>query len=305
MKTRRKNLVGANLDKVFWPKEKYTKGDVISYYDKVSRLILPYLKDRPMVMNRHPNGLRDKGFFQKNVSTKNLPPYVKTKTVRAQSGKLVHYIVCSNVETLLYMANLGCIEMNPWASRARNPKRPDFFIADLDPESTPFANVIMVAQEARRVFTRLGLPALCKTSGKRGLHIYVPLSGEASFEDSRAFGKLLAERIHAALPAITSLEQYPARRRGKVHVDYMRNAFGQTAVAPYSLRPHPGATVSTPLEWYEVKKDLKPSQFTIKTIHARVKKKGDLWKPVLEKGADLRKALAKLGKMAATSSARP
>ncbi len=308
MKTHRKNLVGVNLEKVFWPKEKYTKGDVINYYEKISSFILPYLKDRPMVMNRHPNGATKRGFFQKDSSSLNLPKFVKTATLRSETdNKKVRYVVCNNKETLLYLANLGCLEMNPFASKMTALHKPDFFIIDLDPSGPParnaragnsFDEVVAVARELHRILEEIGIRnSVPKTSGKKGMHVYVPLHGAYSYDVAREVAKLLGELLRERMPKLVSIEHYPAKRRGKIHPDYMRNALGQTAAAPYSLRPFAGATVSTPLEWSEVKKGLKPSQFTIKTIHARLKNKGDLWKPVLGAGADLRKIAAKLEKM--------
>ncbi len=291
-----------HLDKIFWPKEGYSKGDVIEYYDRMAHVILPYLKDRPMVMNRHPNGITKPGFFQKDSSELHLPDFVDTIKIHSVSdGKTVRYIVCNNKETLLYLANLGCIEMNPFASHTKNLHRPDFLILDLDPFYPPklqrrragnsYNEVVEVAQELREILEAIGIKkSFPKTSGKRGIHIYIPLHAAYSYDAARDFAKLLALVLANRLPRLVSTEHFPARRRGKIHPDYMRNALGQTAAAPYSLRPYPGATVSTPLEWSEVKKGLNPSQFTIKTIHARLKKKGDLWKGVLGPKVDLRVA---------------
>ena len=285
------HIAFTHLDKIFWPKEKYTKGDTVAYYDKIAATILPYLKNRPMVMNRHPNGIAKPNFFQKDSRELELPHFVKTMTIRAESGKRVRYVICNNKETLLYLANLGCIEMNPFASRTKHLHKPDFLIIDLDPSGNSYDQIVKVALELRAILQKIGIEnSFPKTSGKRGMHIYIPLRAAYSFDAARDFAKLLGALLQRRLPTLVSVEHYPAKRKGKIHPDYMRNALGQTAVAPYSLRPYPGATVSAPLSWSEVKSRLDPKKFTIKTIHRRLQKKGDLWKGVLASGADLTKA---------------
>ena len=285
-----------NVDKIFWLKERYTKGDVIVYYEKIAPYLLPFLKDRAESLNRFPDGIKGMHFFQKDVNPKQLPRFVKCVPLRARSArKTVHYVVCNNKDTLLYLANLGCIEMNPWSSRIGYPDKPDFMTLDLDPgKSGNFDGVVAVAQAAHHVLDRLRLKNYCKTSGKTGIHVLVPLGGKYTFAQVRRFAKLLAERVAADVPALATTQHRIGKRRGKVYLDYMRNAIGQTAAAPYSLRPWPGATVSTPLEWREVKKGLRPQRFTIDTIFKRLKSKGDLLKPVLKQGTDLRRAIRSL-----------
>lgn len=283
-----------NLDKVFWPKEGYTKGDVITYYEKIAPFILPYLKDRPESLNRHPNGIAGKNFFQKDMDHQP-PDWVKLfKDYAPSTKKYVHYLVCQNKATLIYLANLGCIEINPWNSRISHPDKPDFMIIDLDPEGVSFEIVVEVAQMVHKVFDEIGAKNYCKTSGATGLHIYVPLGAKYDFDQVRDFAHKVVTEVNRRLPKITSLQRHPAKRRHKVYLDYLQNSVGQTLAAPYSLRPKPGATVSTPLEWKEVKKGLSPAQFTIKNIFKRLKQKGDLWKPVLGKGIDLKKALKRI-----------
>src|SRR3989344_9073956 len=240
-----------HLNKVFWPKEGYTKGDVIEYYEKMAPIILRYLNDRPMVMNRHPDGITKPDFFQKDSSELKLPNFVYTIKIHSESdGKKVRYIVCNNKETLLYLANLGCIEMNPFASRRKKPHHPDFLIMDLDPSGNSYDEIVEVALELRKILRAIGITkSLPKTSGKKGMHVYVPLAAKYTYDAARNFEKLLAHVLANRLPKLVSTEHFPAKRRGKIHPDYMRNAFGQTAAAPYSLRPSKGATVSTPLEW--------------------------------------------------------
>jgi len=286
----------SHLDKVFWPREKYTKGDLIAYYRKVSKFILPYLKERPSVLNRFPDGIRGIHFFQKNVAGQKVPRFVKTITIRAKTtGKPVRYIVCNNEQTLLYLANLGCIEVHPWNSRVGKLGKPDYMILDLDPGArVPFNAVVKVAQETHALLNALGVPNFCKTSGKKGLHVYVPLKAQYPYDRVREFADRIARAVHERAPDLTSLAHWPAKRKNKIHIDIMRNAIGQTAAAPYSLRPVPGASVSTPLRWSEVRAGLRPEMFTIKTIFPRLQKKGDLWKPVLGRGVDLERAARKL-----------
>ncbi len=286
-----------NLDKVFWPSEGYTKGDVINYYDKIAPLILPYLKNRPESLKRHPNGIQGKFFFQKDVG--HMPPkWVKTEKIYSESNaKKINYLVCQDKDTLIYMANLGCIEINPWHSRIPKLDNPDWMVLDLDPEKISFDKVVETAQEIHKILDLAGAASLCKTSGKRGLHIYVPMGGKYNTEQVKNFANLIAILVTKRHPKITSIERRPAKRQGKVYIDYLQNNQGQTLAAPYSLRPVGGATVATPLEWKEVKKGLNPKDYNIKSIFKRLEKKGDLFKSALGKGIDLKKSLSKLEKL--------
>jgi bifunctional non-homologous end joining protein LigD len=285
-----------NLDKIFWPKEGYTKGDVIEYYGRVADYILPYLKARPMVLNRTPDGIRGFSFFQKNVNPSTLPPFAKTFSLRAKStGKMVNYVVCDNQETLLYLANLGCIEMHPWNSRRENIHAPDFLAMDLDPGKRNFDDVISVARSVKDIIEAAGGKSVVKTSGKTGIHIYVPLAGKFEFAYVRAVAKEIALKVNRELPELTTLERHPSKRRGRIYLDYLRNGLGQTLAAAYSLRAHPGATVSTPLEWSEVRKGLRPEQFTLKTIFRRLAAKGDLWKSLSKQKNNLQEISKRLG----------
>lgn len=285
-----------NLDKVFWPDEGYTKGDVIAYYREIASVILPYLHDRPESLNRHPNGIRGKSFFQKDVSKQPPPPWIETVSIKtyggAASGK---YVMCQDEASLLYLANLGCIELNPWNSRVGHLDNPDYAILDLDPEDIGFAKVVEAALAIRKVLDRAGAASFCKTSGKRGLHIFIPLGAKYSYDAARQFAQVVATIVHTQLPDSTSIARSPAQRQQRVYLDYLQNSRGQTLAAPYSLRPSPGATVSTPLAWSEVKKTLDPTKFTIKTMTRRLNKVGDLWTDVLHDGIDLEETLTKLG----------
>lgn len=282
-----------NLDKVFWPKEKYTKGDLIDYYRQVAPLILPYLKDRPESLRRYPNGIEKEGFFQKDASYP--PEWMKTFRIHHHhENRDVNYYVVENEKGLLYLANLGCIDFNPFLSRIDSLEYPDYLVLDLDPEDISFDKVVEVALTIHEVLEKWEIPSVCKTSGKRGMHIYIPLGAKYKYEESVNFGKLIAYIVHKMLPDITSVERSPKDRQKKVYLDYLQNNFGQTVVAPYSVRATPGATVSTPLKWSEVKPGISPQDFTIQTVLPRFKKTGDLFKLAQGRGIDLKKILKKI-----------
>lgn len=284
-----------NLDKVYWPAEGYTKGDMIEYYREVASTLLPYLRDRPLSLNRHPNGIEGKNFFQKDVSKLQLPTWVKSVPIASETrGETIEYALCQNEESLLYFANLGCIEINPWNSRVGKLDRPDYLVIDLDPQDVPFPQVVEAALAVRKTLEGAGGACYCKTSGKRGLHIFVPLAAKYDNDDARRFAELLATVVHQQLPATTSLVRDPKKRRNKIYLDFLQNRKGQTLAAPYSLRPAPGATVSTPLEWSEVRKSLDPTAFTIKNTLKRLDRVGDIWEDVLGSGIDLARCLSRL-----------
>lgn len=281
-----------NLDKIFWEKEHYTKGDLIHYYLQIAPTILPYIKDRPMVLNRHPNGIHGESFFQKNVD--HTPPkWIKTVEIQ-QEGKKINYIVITDEASLLYVINLGCIELNPFHSTIDKLDNPDYLVIDLDPLEIPFDHVVETALGVHEVLKEIGVKGYCKTSGATGLHIYIPLAKKYNNEQAKQFAQLIAFLTHQKLPKITSIERRPEKRKKKVYVDFLQNNNRQTLAAPYCVRPKPHATVSTPLEWSEVKHDLNPLNFTIKTILKRVKEKEDPFKPVLGRGANLEAVLKRL-----------
>jgi bifunctional non-homologous end joining protein LigD len=282
-------------DKVYWPEEGYTKGDLLAYYREVAPVILPYLRDRPQSLHRHPNGIAGPGFFQKDVSRQPPPDWVRTALVTSESDKgAIRYLLCQDEPSLLYLANLGCIELNPWHSRVGTLDKPDYLVIDLDPEAVPFAQVIETAVAVRKLLDRAGAASLCKTSGKRGLHVFVPLGARYAYEQAKQFAEIVANVVHGRLPGVTSVVRSPAQRQGRVYLDFLQNRRGQTVVAPYSVRPVPGATVSTPLRWGEVRKGLDPTAFTLKTMPRRLDKVGDLWQPALGGGIDLSACLERI-----------
>ncbi len=285
-----------HLDKVFWPVEKISKGDLIDYYRSISQYILPHLKDRPESLNRHPNGINAPGFYQKDV-TGYKPKWFKTQRIYSEStDKSVDYALVQNLDSLLYIVNLGCIEINPWFSRIDALDNPDFLVIDLDPDNNPFEHVVQIAKELHDILDAIGAPNYIKTSGATGLHIGVPLKAKYDFDAARTFAENVCNVVARKHPSTTSLVRNPARRKGKIYLDYMQNRRGQTLAAPYSVRPRPKAPVSTPLNWRELVPDLRPEQFNIKNTLARIEKIGDLWRPVLNESTNLEKCSALLRK---------
>jgi bifunctional non-homologous end joining protein LigD len=294
-----------HLNKVYWPDEGYTKKDLIDYYRDVAPIILPYLRDRPESLNRHPNGIKSASFFQKDVSKQPPPDWVETVTLYSENErKDVRYILCQNEATLLYLANLGCIELNPFHSRVATLDRPDYVVFDLDPADVPREQLVGAALAIRKVLDRLGADSVCKTSGKRGLHIYVALGARYDYDQTRQFAEIIAKLVNEQLPEMTSVIRSPALRSNRVYLDFLQNRRGQTLAAPYSVRPVPGAAVSTPLKWSEVTKKLDPAKFTIQTMRKRLDRVGDLWTPVLGKGIDLMQALQDLSERSGPSRKR-
>jgi bifunctional non-homologous end joining protein LigD len=297
VKVGKETVAITNRHKIFWPDEGYTKGDVIDYYDKMSAFILPHLKDRPLSLKRNPNGIRDEGFYHKDAG-ENAPKFVKVYPVKSESNnKTIDYIVCNNKATLLYLANLGCIEMNPWNSTTQHPGNPSWLVIDIDPSAkNSFEEVVDVALMTKKIFDKAGITCFCKTSGASGLHVYAPMKNKYDYDTIRDFGHIIAAMVQEQLPGTTSIERSLKKRGPKIYVDYLQNSKGQTLASVYSLRPKPGATVSTPLDWKEVTHKLHPSQFTIQNILERVKKKGDLFKEVITGANNIKTALQKLNK---------
>jgi bifunctional non-homologous end joining protein LigD len=280
-----------HLNKYYWPKEKITKRDLINYYYQVAPYILPYLKDRPQSMLRHPDGINGFSFYYKNVKGK-APEWVETYDYHSEGdGEDKEYLVAKDDASLLYMASLGCIEMNPWSSTVQKEDYPDWCIIDLDPAKNTFDQVVETAQVTRQVLESLGVPGYPKTSGSTGMHIYIPLGAKYTYEQSKEFARIVARLVHEQLPKFTSIERIVKDRKGKMYIDFLQNRPQATISAPYSVRPKPGATVSMPLHWDEVKKGLKMTDFTIHNALDRIKSEGDIFKPVLGKGINLEKVI--------------
>jgi bifunctional non-homologous end joining protein LigD len=282
-----------HLDKVFISEAKLTKGDLVEYYTKIVDYILPYLKDRPHSLLRQPNGYKGESFFQKDMEYP--PDWVKTVKIFSESNdKNINYLVCDSLDSLLYMVQLGCIEINPWNSTIKHLDMPDWIVIDLDPEAIGFKQVVKVAQAVKQVIDELQIPALPKTSGKTGIHIYIPTKAAYNYDQAKQFAEILANLVHERVPSITSLERSPDKRQKKIYVDFLQNREGQTLAAPYSVRPTKTANVSTPLRWEEVNDKLDPANFTISNIFNRLDKVGDLWAPIYKEKVDIKKVLAAL-----------
>ena len=259
-----------NQDKLFWPEEGYTKGDLVAYYRAVAPWLLPYLADRPVVLDRYPDGIHGKSFFQKNAPDF-APEWIRTESVWSGDAEdETLYFVCDNVETLLYLINLGSIPLHIQSGRLSDLQRPDWCILDLDAKEAPFPHVIQVAQTIHGLCEDIGWPCFAKTSGATGMHVLLPLAGQCTHDQSRQLGELVARVVADRLPEIASIARLPTSREGKVYVDFLQNGHGKLLVAPYSARPRPAATVSMPLQWKEVTEGLDPGQFTLRSAPERL-----------------------------------
>lgn len=287
-----------NLNKLYWKKEGITKGDMLNYYARIAPFMLPYMKDRPQSLHRHPNGVGGMHFFQKDIRGKVADWLVKHESFSESTDEMIQYMVCEDEASLLYMANLGCIEMHPWHSRIQSPDNPDYCLIDLDPDKkNTYDQVVEVALLVKSLLDDLKLPCYPKTSGSTGMHIYIPLGAKYSFNQSKQLAELIVTLVNGELPDFTSVERNPEKRKGKIYLDYLQNRESQTVAAPYSLRPKPGAPVSAPLDWSEVKKGLTADAYTMHTIFDRLDEVGDLFGPVLGKGINLEAVLKKIEKM--------
>ena len=286
-----------NQNKLYFPKDRVTKGDVIDFYQNISKYILPYLKNRPQSMNRFPNGIDGMSFYQKDAAEET-PDWIETQKIFSESTeKYINYIICNDKAAMAYLNNLGCIEFNTWTSQVNTLDQPDYLVLDLDPsENNTFDEVIETAKMVKKVLDRAKIEGYCKTSGSSGIHIYIPMGAKYSFEQVKDFGHILMQLVQKELPQLTTLERALQKRdKNKIYLDYLQNRRGQTLASVYSLRPKNGAPVSMPIEWDELKPGLQPNDFNIENALSRLEKKGDLFKPVLGKGIDMLKSIEKLG----------
>ena len=283
-----------NLKKMFWPADGYTKGDLVAYYERVAPLLLPYLRDRPLVLTRYPDGITGKSFFQKDAP-EFTPAWVRTERVYSKDAEReIDYFVVDDVESLRYVANSGTIPLHLWASRLGSLERPDWLVLDLDPKGAPFTDVVKVARALHRILDDLELPSYPKTSGATGLHILIPLGARYTYDEVRTFARLLAVLGVEAEPEISTVARPLRSRGGKVYIDFGQNGHGQTIVGPFSLRPLPGAPASCPLTWGEVTARLDPARFTMITVPKRFDKMADPLAPVLTGGIDMAATVARI-----------
>jgi bifunctional non-homologous end joining protein LigD len=285
----------SNRDKIFWPEDGYTKGDLVDYYQAISPWLMPYLERRPVVLTRYPDGIQGKNFFQKDAPDY-APEWVRTERMWSEYARRdIDYFVVDSVEALLYLANMAAIPLHIWASRLPDIGHPDWCSLDLDPKDAPFSHVVDVAQAAEDLCRRLKLPAFIKTTGSSGLHVMIPLARQFTHDEARSLAEVLAQAVVKRLPKISTTARALSKRGGKVYVDALQNGHGKLLVAPFSVRPIPGAPVSMPLLWSEVNHQLQIRAFTIKNAVARMKQlKQDPLIDILETKPDLAGALATL-----------
>ncbi|MFQ5528240.1 MAG: DNA ligase D [Thermoanaerobaculia bacterium] len=287
-------------EKVFWPEEGYTKGDLDAFYQAVTPWLLPFLENRPVVLDRYPDGIDGKSFFQKKAPDF-VPDWVVTSDIwtEEEGGDEARYYLANDEQALRYLVNLGAIPLHVWHSRLDSLQNPDWCVLDLDAKDAPFEFVIRAAREIHKLSRAIGLPAFAKTSGATGLHVMIPLAARLTYDQSKQLGEVLSKVVAQRLPEETSIARLPSARKGKVYLDFLQNGYGKLIVAPYSVRPKPGAPVSTPLRWAEVNAKLDPRKLTIKTVPARLRRmKSDPWAKVLETVPDLPSALAQLAEVA-------
>lgn len=272
----REQVAVTSLDRIYWPDEKLTKYELLCFYLRVADYILPFLKDRPAILQRWPRGIKAPMFFQQDLES--APAFVKTIRLTNQEGRQLDYAVYSTVGSLLHFANLGSIEQHPWHSTVKHLNKPDWIAIDLDPKRAPWENVLQVALMVKEVADEIGLKAFPKTSGSSGIHVYVPLKPTNEFEKVAEFARLLAVEVARRAPKIATVERSIAKRKPtQVYVDWMQNARGKSLAATFTARAKPGATVSMPLDWKQIEKGVRISDFTIVNVPQLLNKKGDPW----------------------------
>jgi bifunctional non-homologous end joining protein LigD len=290
-------IVVSHADKVFWPEEGYTKLDLVEYYNAIFPKLSPYVKDRILTLERCPDGMGGECFFQKQMP-KGMPPGTPTKRIahEANAGESTDYVVGGSLITQLALANLGCIAVHVMASRASSPRQPDWVCVDIDPESGKFADAARAGLHVKAALDALKLVSFAKTSGSRGMHVLVPIRTGPDADEVLAFAESLVATVAAAHPDELTVEHSVAARRGRVYLDPFRNGFGQTAVAPYSVRRREKAPISTPLKWSEVKPTLMPSDFNMGNFAMRLKR-ADPWTDFFENRQSLKDAMAALRRL--------
>jgi len=277
VKVGREQVSVTSLDRIYWPDEKLTKFDLLTFYLKIADYIMPYLQDRPAILQRWPRGINAPMFFQQDLDT--APEFIKTARLTNQEGRELDYGVYSTTASLLHFVNIGTIEQHPWHSTVKRLDKPDWIAIDLDPKRAPWENVLQVALLVKEVADEVGLQAFPKTSGSSGIHIYVPLKPANEYDKVADFARLFATEVARRAPQIATVERTIAKRKStQVYVDWMQNARGKSLAAPFTARAKPGATVSMPLIWKQISKGVQIRDFTITNVPDLLKKKGDAWK---------------------------
>ena len=283
----REQVSVTSLDRIYWPDEKLTKFDLLTFYLKIADYIMPYLQDRPAILQRWPRGINAPMFFQQDLDT--APQFIKTARLTNQEGRQLDYGVYSTTASLLHFVNIGTIEQHPWHSTVKRLDKPDWIAIDLDPKKAPWQNVLQVALVVKEVADAVGLEAFPKTSGSSGIHIYIPLKPTNEYDKVAEFARLFASEVARRAPRIATIERTIAKRKStQVYVDWMQNARGKSLAAPFTARAKPGATVSMPLEWKQISKGVEIKDFTIVNVPDLVKKKGDPWADFFESRQTLR-----------------
>ena len=283
----REQVSVTSLDRIYWPDEKLTKFDLLCYYLKVADYIMPFLKDRPAILQRWPRGIKAPMFFQQD--TESAPAFIKTERLTNQEGRQLDYAVYTTAGSLLHFVNLGSIEQHPWHSTLKHLDRPDWIAIDLDPKKAPWENVLQVALVLRDVADEIGLQAFPKTSGSSGIHIYVPLKPTNNYEGVAEFARLLAGEVAQRAPKIATVERTIAKRKTtQVYVDWMQNARGKSLACVFTARAKPKAPVSMPLSWKQIEQGVKITDFTITNAPEMLKKKGNPWESFFDERQKLK-----------------
>ena len=284
----------SNIDKLYFPESGLTKYDLIDYYLQISEHIIPHLIDRPQSLHRHPNGISGEDFYQKD--NEYLPEWMQTISIYSKSSQRnINYLLCQNTASLIYMANMGCIEINPWNSSVERIDFPDYGIIDLDPpEGVDFKKVIRIAKEAKVILDAAGIAGFLKTSGSKGLHIYIPMGSQYTYPEVRNFIKLLCHFIIHQCADIATMERSVKKREGKIYLDYLQNRKGQTIASVYSVRPLPGAPVSMPIDWHNLEDVISPQEFTLRNALKHLETSKERFAPLLTTSIKMEKALDKL-----------
>ncbi len=297
--TEKINVGGQTIDithpeKILFPEQKITKGEIVDYYRRIADMMIPYVKDRPMSLQRFPNGIGKEGFFQKEASDY-FPDWIKRATIELEKGHTQHQVLCNDAETLAYLANQDCITLHIFLCREDKLRYPDKMIFDLDPGDHDFDKVKFAAKELREKLSDIKMTAFLMTTGSRGLHVVVPLDRSADFETVRAFAHSFASEVVKSNPEEFTIETYKEKRQGRLFLDYLRNSYGQTSVAPYSIRALSGAPVATPIHWEDLDRLETSQKYNVKNIFRRLKEKGDPWQNMMKYAVSIEqvKALTK------------
>ena len=293
-----KRLRLSNLNKVYFPESGYTKRDLVAYYCRMAEYVLPFLKDRPLVLRRYPDGIKGQMFFQKDMREGlGLPDWFETVAIDSETrGEQIHYALANDRASLLYLTGLGCIDHNPWCSRVGDLEHPDYFFFDLDPsEGTEFPVVVKIAKALHEKLEELKLNVFVKTSGATGIHLYLPVEPVYTYEQLRTFAEIVARVVTAEHPSLVTNERSVAKRpAGRVLIDVQQNAHGRPLAAAYVVRAFPKAPVSTPLQPSELRSNLKPEKLNIKSLTERLEEKGDLWADFWKRSQRLEDAIQRL-----------